>query len=211
MANASHQFSSLADLLFLLHDLEEGWPLDRDSQSTAGHGSTKARKKKAPTAAIIDSQSVKSSNHPGSRGYDAGKRILGRKRHLLVDTLGLILMVRVHPASIQDRDGARMLLTHLEEQFGWLKLIWADSGYAGVLRDWVKGLMRHRKIDLQIVRHKDKVKEFKLLPKRWIIERTFGWLTQSRRLNKDYETNTDSAEALIYIAMTRIMLRRNAR
>jgi putative transposase len=126
-----------------------------------------------------------------------------------VDTLGLILLARVHPANIQDRDGARMVLTHLEERFGWLKLIWADGGYAGVLQDWVRGLARHRRVDLQIVKRNEDVKGFKVLPKRWIVERTFGWLTQSRRLNKDYETSIESAEAFIYIAMTRLMLRRN--
>lgn len=102
-----------------------------------------------------------------------------------------------------------MVLTHLEERFGWLKLIWADGGYAGVLQDWVRGLARHRRVDLQIVKRNEDVKGFKVLPKRWIVERTFGWLTQSRRLNKDYETSTESAEAFIYIAMTRLMLRRN--
>jgi putative transposase len=210
LAHASEGFATLAYLLLLLHDLEERGAMAEDPQSTARQGSGKARKKKAPTAAIIDSQSVKSANHPGSRGYDAGKRILGRKRHLLVDTLGLILLARVHPADIQDRDGARMLLTHLEEQFGWIKLIWADGGYAGALKDWVRGLARHRPIDLQIVKRSDDVKGFKVLRKRWIVERTFGWFTQSRRLNKDYETSTESAEAFIYIAMTRIMIRRIA-
>lgn len=107
-------------------------------------------KKKASTAAIVDSQSVKTANHGGIRGYDAGKRVVGRKRHLLVDSLGLILLVVVHPADVQDRNGARMLLCRLAKRFGWLKFIWTDGGYAGKLIEWVACLDRHRKITLQM-------------------------------------------------------------
>lgn len=127
-----------------------------------------------------------------------------------MDTLGLILLAVVHPADVQDRDGARLLLTSLENRFGWLKLIWADSAYAGKLAEWVANLARHRRIKLEIVRRCDQTRGFKLLPKRWIVERTFGWLSQARRLNRDYETSTESAEAFIYIAMIRIMIRRLA-
>jgi len=127
-----------------------------------------------------------------------------------VDTLGLVLFAAVHPANIQDRDGARFVLSSLERRFGWLKRIWADGGYAGELVDWVRSMARHRRIDLEIVKRPDQQKGFKILPKRWIVERTFGWLSQSRRLNKDYETTTDSAEALIYITMIRLMTRRVA-
>ena len=159
----------------------------------------------------MDSQSVKTANHGGIRGYDAGKRVVGRKRHLLVDSLGLILLVVVHPANIQDRDGAKMLLRLLTERFGWLKLIWADGGYAGKLVEWVHSLRRKRRIRLDIVRRSEDTKGFKVLPKRWIVERTFGWLSKYRRMSRDYETTTESSVAMIHIAMTRLMLNRAAR
>ena len=133
---------------------------------------------------------------------------MGRKRHLLVDSLGFILLAYVHPASIQDRDGAKTLLAHLSKKFGWLKLIWADGGYAGKLVSWVHCLTRHRRIKLEIIKRSDQTVGFKVLPKRWIVERTFGWLSKSRRLSKDYETNIESSTAMIHIAMTKLMLRR---
>jgi len=133
---------------------------------------------------------------------------VGRKRHLLVDTLGLVLLVVVHPENIQDRDGAKLLLRMLGQRYGWLKLIWADGGYAGKLIDWVAHLKRYRTIKLEIVKRSDETKAFKVLPKRWIVERTFGWLSKYRRLSKDYETATESSVAMIQIAMTRLMLAR---
>jgi len=128
-----------------------------------------------------------------------------------VDSLGLILLVVVHPANIQDRDGAKILLQLLTERFGWLKLIWADGGYAGKLVAWVHQLQRKRRIRLDIVRRSDDIKGFKILPKRWIVERTFGWLSKYRRISKDYETNVESSTAIIHIAMTRLMLKRAAK
>lgn len=128
-----------------------------------------------------------------------------------MDTLGLILLAVVHPADIQDRDGARMVLKSLETRFGWLKLVWADGGYAGQLVGWLANLARHRRVKLEIVKRSDNAAGFKVLPKRWIVERTFGWLSQSRRLNRDYETLIESAEAIIHIAMIRLMIRRLAR
>ncbi len=159
----------------------------------------------------MDSQSVKTADHGGIRGYDAGKRVVGRKRHLLVDSLGLVLLAVVHPANIQDRDGAKLLLELLTNRFGWLKLIWADGGYAGKLVQWVRQLQRKRPIQLDIVRRSDDTRGFKVLPKRWIVERTFGWLSKYRRMSKDYETTIESSTAMIHIAMTRLMLKRAAR
>lgn len=133
---------------------------------------------------------------------------MGRKRHLLVDTLGFVLVAVVHPANVQDRDGAKRVLRLLAERFGWLKLIWADGGYAGKFIGWVASLQRHRTINLEIVRRSDDAKGFKVLPKRWIVERTFGWLSKYRRLSKDYETHPESSVAMIHIAMSRLMLKR---
>ena len=138
--------------------------------------------------------------------------MVGRKRHILVDTLGFLLGLLVTEASVQDRDGGRTLLTALlGNAFGWLKRIWADGGYSGQFVADVAAITRHRKIELEIVKRSDSVKGFKVLPKRWIVERTFGWLVRNRRLVRDYEANIMHSEAMIYIAMTKTMLARVAR
>ncbi|MFQ5436493.1 MAG: IS5 family transposase [Anaerolineae bacterium] len=162
---------------------------------------------KTPSAAIIDSQSVKVSAVKGERGYDAGKQINGRKRHLLVDTIGLILCVIVTAASVQDRDGAKQVFEALRARFPRLKLIWADGGYRGQLIDWVKTQFNWL---LEIVKRPDGVSGFQVLPRRWVVERTFGWLGKYRRLSRDYEGLIQTSEALIYVAMTHIMVRRLA-
>lgn len=167
-----------------------------------------SKRRTNPSAAILDSQSVKIADQPGERGFDAGKKIAGRKRHLLVDTLGLILAVVVTPASVQDRDGARILLCFLQNCFSSLKIIWADGGYAGQLVNWLWQLRSQRKIRLEIVNRSKNQIGFKILPKRWIIERTFAWLMKSRRLRCDYEQLIACSEAMIHISMIRLMLRR---
>ena len=129
----------------------------------------------------------------------------------MVDTLGNILALRVTPADLQDRDGARLLFAVLANAFGWLKLIWADGGYAGKLQQEVAAIDRHRNVKLEIVKRSDKVKGFKVLPKRWIVERTFAWLIQSRRLVRDYEAKIEHSESMIYLSMSKRMLANIAR
>ena len=170
---------------------------------------TAAGKDRQPTAAILDSQSVKSAGHGGAVGYDAGKRIKGRNRHLLVDTLGLVLGVVVTPADTTEREGAKAVLLRVLAWFAWLRLLWVDGGYTGAgFADWVKA--RRRKLKVEVVKRSDDVRGFKVLPRRWVVERTFGWLLHHRRLVRDYETTTSSAEAFVYIAMIRLQLRRLA-
>ena len=158
-----------------------------------------------PSAAIIDSQSVKATRTTGSRGYDAGKKINGRKRHLLVDTLGLLLFVVVHVASIQDRDGAKLVLEKCRERLPRLQLIWADGGYAGKLIAWTEQTCHWK---LEIVKRSDKAEGFTVLPRRWVVERTISWVNNGRRLSKDYEYWSETSEALIHVSMIDVMLKR---
>ncbi len=163
-------------------------------------------RKPHPSAAIIDSQSVKSSETSDERGYDAGKKIKGRKRHILVDTMGLLLRVLVHTADIQDRDGARDLLTGFfrVKSPRQVRHIWADGGYAGALVDWTK---QHCRCRMEIVKRTE-LHTFKVLPRRWVVERTFGWLGRSRRLSRDYERQAKTGESMVYLSMIRLMLAR---
>ena len=167
----------------------------------------RAGRHKHPTAGCMDSQSVKMTQMRGVRGYDAGKKVSGRKRHILVDTLGLLLAVLVTSAAFSDPAGARLLLRRLGGGCKKLRRIWIDGTYRGHLVEWV---LLHFHFILQPVLHSAGQKGFAVLPRRWVVERTFAWLTQCRRLGKDYEVLPASSEAMIYIAMTRLMGRRLA-
>ena len=169
----------------------------------------KAAKRCRPTGAVLDSQSIKSDPHGGTVGYDAAKRIKGRKRHLLVDTLGLLLGVEITAADVPEREGTRDLLTDVLPWFNWLRKLWVDGGYSGeAFAQWVKTI--RPKLEVEVVKRSDTAQGFEVLPRRWVVERTIGWLMRQRRLARDYETTELSAAAFIYIAMIRIQLRRLA-
>ncbi len=173
----------------------------------------KLGRNKQASAGCLDSQSVKATQVRGVRGYDANKKITGRKRHVVTDTLGLLLAVVVTAASVSDPQGGKLVLSRVRQLGSGKRLrrIWVDGIYRGALMEWVVG---HFRFVLEAVLRPDEMKNVKgwvVLPRRWVIERTFSWLMHCRRLGRDYEALPKSSEAFIYIAMTRLMLRRLAR
>ena len=162
-----------------------------------------------PSACVIDSQSAKTMESGGPRGYDAGKKVKGRKRHILTDTLGLMLEAVVHTADIQDRDGGPLVLKHVRERYPFLSHIFADGGYAGeqfsgkcaTIGTW----------SIEIIKRSDTAKGFVLLSRRWVVERTLAWLNRNRRLAKDFERTIESATAWLFLASVQNLTRKLAR
>lgn len=175
-----------------------------------------------PSAGIIDSQSARTTEQGGPHGFDGGKKVNGRKRHLLVDTMGLVLMAVVHPADVHDREGGKLVLHSLGGRFPRLRHIGADQGYAGAFRQWAKtqaGIAvevvypwwrQLKRYDPELLEAMGYQPGFNVLARRWVVERTFAWLGRYRRLSKDYERLPATSEALVYLASIRLLLRRLA-
>ncbi|WP_262313476.1 IS5 family transposase [Acidiphilium sp. AL] len=183
--------------------------LERINHALVMMAREQAGREPTPTAGVIDSQSVKTTEAGGPRGFDAGKKINGRKRHIITDTLGHLVGLDIHAADIQDRDGAVRVIKTIRSLYPWLRHLFADGGYAGPkLKEHLETIGTWT---LQIVKRSDATKGFVLLPRRWVVERTLAWLGRCRRLAKDFEATIQSAAAWVFLAHIRRLTRKIAR
>jgi transposase len=202
-------FPPFTTVQYYFYRLRDGGVLDLINEALVEIARRLAGREPQPTAAIIDSQSVKTTESGGPRGFDAGKKIKGRKRHIVTDTQGNLLSAIVHPANVQDRDGAPAAVTLACASYPTIAHLFADGGYAG---EKLENALR--KIDgptIEIVKRPNDAKGFVIVARRWVVERTLAWLNRCRRLAKDWEASVTSAEAWLLIASTRQLVRRIAR
>ena len=202
-------FPPFTTVQYYFYRLRDGGVLDLINEALVEIARRLAGREPQPTAAIIDSQSVKTTESGGPRGFDAGKKIKGRKRHIVTDTQGNLLSAIVHPANVQDRDGAPAVVTLACASYPTIAHLFADGGYAG---EKLENALR--KIDgptIEIVKPPDDAKGLVIVARRWVVERTLAWLNRCRRLAKDWEASVTSAEAWLLIASTRQLVRRIAR
>ena len=201
-----HDFPKWQTVYFYFSRWKRDGTLEQIQQALVEQLRLKAGRKAEPTVAILDAQSAKTTLVAGEqRGFDAGKKVKGRKRHIIVDTLGLVLAVVIQSASMQDRNGADEVIAWMKQCWTGVKKIFADAGYSGKLVERIQTVFD---IEVQIVK-KDEGKLFRVLPKRWIVERTFAWLDTNRRNSKDYERLTETSQAMIHLSTIRLMLQKS--
>src|ERR1700726_3106526 len=208
VAHAAKGLSSVYHRARLFYDWRDDGLFEKINFALPPEAREAAGREPSPSAGVIDSQSVKTTESGGPRGYDAAKKVKGRKRHIVTDTTGLLLGGEVHPADVQDRDGAGLVIEAIHQLFPRLRHLFADSVYNGPnLRD---ALAKFGNWTIEIVKRAADAAGFQLLPRRWVVERTFAWLNRNRRLAKDFEASIASAKAWVYITSVQLLIRRLA-
>lgn len=200
-----HDFPKASTVYYYFNQYHDDGTWEAINAALRKHTRRRAGRSDDPTAAVIDSQSVKSTAIPGDRGYDAGKQVNGRKRSIIVDTMGLILGVVVHPANWSDLVGGKLVANLVHRSTKTIKKVFGDQHYRGQFADYVQ---QRYGWEMEVKQRPADAVGFVVIPKRWVVERTFGWLTWYRRLAKNYEQYLDTNESFVYIAMSHLMLRR---